>query len=209
MAQTQDSIFAVVSPGLEKICCQELLAIGIDEPVMVPGGVEFSGNLRELYQANLWLRTASRILIRLGHFTARDFPTLYRRLLRLPWGRFIKPKTPCEVRVSCHRSRLSHSGRVAETAQEAICKALGRQERAGDAVQKIRTRQAYTISVFIKSTLLIATLLWPTRACFCLRAHYDMLRATIYDAELVLVMIAHAVIAYCLPSLKHCNTTVI
>jgi len=81
--------------------------------------------LRELYLANLWLRSATRVLVRVGEFQARDFPTLFKRLQRLPWGRFVKPGTEPVVRVVCHRSRLSHSGRVAETCRDAIAKALG------------------------------------------------------------------------------------
>jgi putative N6-adenine-specific DNA methylase len=90
--------------------------------------VEFSGGLRELYQANLWLRSAARILVRLGEVQARDFPTLYKRLVRLPWGRFVKPGSKYTIRATCHRSRLSHSGRVAQTCREAISQALGADE---------------------------------------------------------------------------------
>jgi len=140
MAQQQAQFFAVTAPGLENVCARELLGIGIENLQLVPGGVLFSGSFRDLYQANLWLRSASRILVRFGEFSARDFPTLFRRLVRLPWGRFIKPGRHCEVRVSCHRSRLSHSGRVAETTLEAICKALGCSAGEGEAGQKIYLR---------------------------------------------------------------------
>ncbi len=116
--------FAVTTPGLESVCAAELLRLGLvtDE---IKGGVGFNGGLRELYLANLWLRSANRILVRLGTVTARDFPTLYQRLVRLPWGRFIKPGTRCDVRAVSHQSRLSHTGRIAEVCQQAIRKALG------------------------------------------------------------------------------------
>ena len=124
MAEQNNCYFAVTTPGFEPVCAEELQKLKIAATSQF-GGVEFHGGLLELYQANLWLRSASRVLVRLGEVTARDFPTLYRKLLRLPWGRFIKPGTPCDIRVVCHRSRLSHSGRVAETALQAICKSLG------------------------------------------------------------------------------------
>ena len=124
MAEQNNCYFAVTTPGVEQVCARELQLLKLN-PNAQFGGVEFSGGLEELYQANLWLRSAARILVRLGEVTARDFPTLYKKLLRLPWGRFIKPGTPCAVRVVCHRSRLSHSGRVAETTEQAICKSLG------------------------------------------------------------------------------------
>ena len=140
MVLAQEQFFAVTTPGFEQICQLELTRIGVENTQLVPGGVAFSGSFRDLYLTNLWLRTASRILVRFGFFSVRDFPTLYRRLLRLPWGRFIKPGTASEVRVTCHRSRLSHSGRVADTAKEAIEKALGCPAVEIGPVQKIFLR---------------------------------------------------------------------
>ncbi|NIQ97414.1 MAG: class I SAM-dependent RNA methyltransferase, partial [Desulfuromonadales bacterium] len=56
------SLFAVAAPGLEAICAKEMRALGLSEVREVPGGVEFCGELSELYRANLWLRSASRVL---------------------------------------------------------------------------------------------------------------------------------------------------
>lgn len=139
MAERENCYFAVTLPGFESVCAGELQQLKIYSGCQ-RGGVEFHGGLRELYQANLWLRSATRILVRLGEVTARDFPTLYKRLLRLPWGRFIKPGVPCDVRVVCHRSRLSHSGRVAETTQQAIVKALGAEPDPQGKVQQVLVR---------------------------------------------------------------------
>jgi putative N6-adenine-specific DNA methylase len=75
--------------------------------------------------ASLWLRSASRILVRLAEVNARDFPTLFQRLARLPWGRYIHPGAGCDIRVSAHASRLGHTGRIAQTCQDAIDRALG------------------------------------------------------------------------------------
>lgn len=128
MSKQHNRYFAVTTPGFETICAQELSALGVTDLQVLVGGVEFSGGLQELYLANLWLRSAVRVLVRVGEVQARDFPTLYKRLQRLPWGRFVKPGADALVRVTCHRSRLSHSGRVAETCQQAIWKALGAAE---------------------------------------------------------------------------------
>jgi putative N6-adenine-specific DNA methylase len=128
MSKQQNRYFAVTVPGFEGVCAAELRALEVAEVEPLAGGVEFSGGLRELYLANLWLRSASRVLVRLGAFQARDFPTLFKKLQRLPWGRFVKPGSSCQVRATCHRSRLSHSGRVAETCRDAVVKALGAEE---------------------------------------------------------------------------------
>ena len=128
MHQQQDRYFVVTHPGFEQICAHELSAAGIQPVATTRGGVEFDGGLRELYLANLWLRTASRILVRLGEVTARDFPTLFQRLARLPWGRFIKSGIGCDIRASASGSRLTHTGRIAETCGAAIARALGEEQ---------------------------------------------------------------------------------
>ena len=89
------------------------------------GGLEFQGNLRDLYRANLWLRTASRVLVRLGEFYAAAFPELRRKASRLPWERYLAPGQPVALRVSCNKSRLYHSGAVAERTALAIADRLG------------------------------------------------------------------------------------
>lgn len=119
-------LFAVTAPGLEEVCARELAGLAMAGVRVVPGGVEFAGERRDLCRANLWLRTASRVVARVGEVRSRDFPELFRQTVRLPWGRFIRPDVPVRVRATSHRSRLLHSGRIAETVVAAIDRALGR-----------------------------------------------------------------------------------
>ncbi len=121
-----EKLFAIVSPGLENVCAEELNALGITVEAVTTGGVAFSGRLRDVYLCNLWLRTASRVLVRFADFRSRDFPDLYRRAHLLPWGRFLRTDTSVSFRVSCHGSRLNHTVRIAETLESAINQALGR-----------------------------------------------------------------------------------
>jgi len=110
-----ENFYIIVSPGLEMVCAEELSDLGIPPLEITTGGVGFAGSLRDLYLANLWLRTASRVLVRFAEFRCRDFPDLYQRARRLPWGRFIRPESPVSFRVTCHASRLNHTTRIAET----------------------------------------------------------------------------------------------
>jgi putative N6-adenine-specific DNA methylase len=148
-----DSFFAVTAPGLEPFTTLELRRLFPDpapapvdtgtsllQPASVPpgsaigaivlkpspGGIEFRGSLVDLYRANLHLRTASRILARLGNFFhATTFPELQQRLERLPWERFLHPRQPVSIRVSCHKSRLYHSDAIARCTVAAIEQRLG------------------------------------------------------------------------------------
>lgn len=124
MAKPIMQMFAVTAPGLEPVCAGELQGLGLPGVRIEAGGVAFEGGLAELYRANLWLRSAGRVLVRLGEFRCRDFPELYHKALRLPWGRYIRPGTPVRLRVTSHASRLMHTDRIAATLQEALQRVL-------------------------------------------------------------------------------------
>ncbi len=106
-------IFAPTAPGLESIAAGELKSLGVRGRQEV-GGVAFAGDLDRIYEANLWLRTASRVVVRLGQFHASTFYELERRAKKLPWADFLPAKGSVEVRVTCRKSRLYHSDAVAE-----------------------------------------------------------------------------------------------
>jgi len=106
-------IFAPTAPGLESIAAGELKSLGVRGRQEV-GGVAFAGDLDRVYEANLWLRTASRVVVRLGQFHASTFYELERRSKKLPWADFLPAKGTVEVRVTCRKSRLYHSDAVAE-----------------------------------------------------------------------------------------------
>lgn len=124
--------FAVCPPGLENLTAGELSLLGLlpanfpAEAHLGEGGIAFSATLGELYLANLYLRTAGRILIRFGSFHAAKFVELRRKAGNLAWEEFLQPGQAVHLRVTCHNSRLYHSGAVAERIVEAIGDRLGK-----------------------------------------------------------------------------------
>jgi putative N6-adenine-specific DNA methylase len=118
-------IFAPTAPGLESIAAGELKSLGVRGRQEI-GGVAFDGDLDRIYQANLWLRTASRVVVRLGQFHASTFYELARRSKKLPWQDFLPEKGSVEVRVTCRKSKLYHSDAVAERVLSAIAGAASR-----------------------------------------------------------------------------------
>ena len=79
--------FAAASPGLELLCLHELQALSLIGPEghATEGGVSFNGRLHDGYLANLCLRTANRVLMRIDAFTASNFLTLEKKLAATPW----------------------------------------------------------------------------------------------------------------------------
>jgi len=113
-------LFAVCAPGLEPVLASEMRALGLPGRALA-GGVEVAGGLSEAMRLNLWLRTASRVLLRIGEpFRATTFPELVRKASALPWERFLRKDTCAAFRVTCRKSRLYHSGAVAQRLHAAL-----------------------------------------------------------------------------------------
>jgi putative N6-adenine-specific DNA methylase len=121
-----DEFFASAAPGLETILGQEADRLSLPGWRVEAGGVSFSGDLEAMYRANLHLRTASRVLLRLGSFGAKGFDELRKKAARLEWGRGLKPGQPVTLHVTCHKSRLYHSQAVAERIAGTIGDSLGK-----------------------------------------------------------------------------------
>lgn len=118
-------LFASCAPGLEPVLLGELQALGAPGR-SVAGGVELRGDAAELQRLNLWSRTASRVLVRLGQVRATTFGDLVRKARALPFETVIPRGQPVALRVTCHKSRLYHSGAVAERLHEALQERLQR-----------------------------------------------------------------------------------
>jgi putative N6-adenine-specific DNA methylase len=119
-SRPQYDAFVITAPGLERLAVHELRALGLDEVRAVDGGVTFAATPRALYEANLHLRTASRVVVRAAEFGAKAFHELERRAGKVPWEAFVSPSVAVSLRVTCRKSRLYHSDAVAERVAGAI-----------------------------------------------------------------------------------------
>jgi putative N6-adenine-specific DNA methylase len=98
----------------------ELRRLGVARTAVGPEGVSFRAPLAVVAAANLWLRTATRVLVRVASFRADAFYDLERRAARVPWSRYIVPGASVRLRVTCRKSRLYHSDAVAERFARAV-----------------------------------------------------------------------------------------
>jgi putative N6-adenine-specific DNA methylase len=113
------SAFAVTAPGIEALCAAELRALGI-EGIIEDGGVSWIGDLESVARANLWSRTASRVLVRVAEFTAKAFFELELHAKRIPWERFVEKGARVGFRVTCRKSKLYHSDAVGERFAQSV-----------------------------------------------------------------------------------------
>lgn len=112
--------FAAVPRGAEEIAAAELRELGIAGAQVSRGGVAFAADRTGLYKANLWLRTASRVLVQLAVFPCTTPAELYGGVHALDWTRLITPAMTLAVDCSLRDSALTHSGFVALKTKDAI-----------------------------------------------------------------------------------------
>lgn len=117
-------LFAITAPGLAPLAAAELTALGVTGAVVDGAGVEWAGTLEQLYAANLHLRTASRVVLRLRTFTARAFWELEKQARRVPWETVVAPGAAVAFRVTSRKSKLYHEAAIAERLAEAVVRAV-------------------------------------------------------------------------------------
>lgn len=106
--------FAIAAPGLAPLVAAELEALGVQVQGVEPAGVAFSATPRMLFRINCWSRLATRVIVRLDTFAARDFATLEKLARRVPWGDVLRAGDVAELSVTCRKSRLYHYDAVAQ-----------------------------------------------------------------------------------------------
>lgn len=107
------SAYAVCPPGLEALCAAEVGALGVRAVKAERGGVSFRATTRQLYAANLWLRTATRVLVRVAEFEATSFAALEQAARSVSLDPWLGDRQPV-LRVSASRSALYHTDAIAE-----------------------------------------------------------------------------------------------
>jgi len=118
-------IFAVTMPGLEPQLLAEVTAAGFRGAVAVPGGVTFAGGWPEVWRANLVLRGAGRVLVRLGAIRVMHLAQLDKRARRFPWGDFLYPGGTLKVEVTTRASRIYHAGAAQQRIERALIEETG------------------------------------------------------------------------------------
>jgi len=111
--------FAITAPGFETLCTRELAALGLSGRAVF-GGVEFNARLQDAYRANLNLRTASRVLMRIHSFRASAFRSFEKAVSQFPWELFVPAGATPRVNVTTHHCRLHHTEAIAERLAEFI-----------------------------------------------------------------------------------------
>ena len=84
--------FELIAPchfGLEAVLNKEILDLGYEISLVEDGRVTFIGDDEAICRANVFLRTAERVLLKAGSFKAETFEELFQGTRNIPWEDFI------------------------------------------------------------------------------------------------------------------------
>lgn len=102
----QWDIIATATFGLEAVVARELRALGYKDIEVENSRVIFKGTAEDICRTNLWLRSADRVLIRIGEFKALSFDELFEKTRALPWEDLLPEDAEFPVQGKSVKSQL-------------------------------------------------------------------------------------------------------
>lgn len=111
--------------GLEAVLKREIIDIGYDIAEVDDGRVTFYGDEEAICRANIFLRTAERVLLKAGSFQAVSFEELFEKTRELPWERYIPKDGKFWVaKAASVKSRLYSPSDIQSIMKKAMVKRL-------------------------------------------------------------------------------------
>jgi len=112
--------FATTFKGLEDVLAGEIAVLGGEDISAGAGSVGFSGDMALCYRANLWLRSANRVVLLLSEFPAPTPAALYEGVRGIPWPDLFSPARTIAVDATVRDSGITHSHFAAQKTKDAI-----------------------------------------------------------------------------------------
>lgn len=106
--------------GLEPLLAEELLSLGASRTEILNRGVTFYGGMALMYRVNLASRLALRVLLPIMRFEATDPDTMYRRIKRFDWSRYLDNRMTFAIDPVVHSPHFNNSQYVAQKVKDGI-----------------------------------------------------------------------------------------
>ncbi len=113
-------LLAKTFKGLEDVLAQELTELGANDIQKERRAVSFTGDKAMLYRANLCLRTASRVLVPIATFRAKDADAVYEQAKSIDWSEYMTAKTTFAIDATVYSETFRHSKYVTYRVKDAI-----------------------------------------------------------------------------------------
>ena len=121
MAQMKEfQMIAKTFKGLEEVLAGELVALGANNVRTERRAVSFTGDKQLLYRANFCLRTASRVLVPIATFKAKDADEVYEHVKQIDWSQYMTLQTGFQIDATVYSETFRHSRYVTYRVKDAI-----------------------------------------------------------------------------------------
>jgi putative N6-adenine-specific DNA methylase len=110
--------------GLEALVSREIKNLGYEQVAGENGSVTFRGDEGAIVRSNIWLRTADRVLVKMGEFPAATFEELFQGVKALPWDEWIPANGNFHINGRSHKSQLSSVPAAQGVVEKAIVEKL-------------------------------------------------------------------------------------
>lgn len=117
-------LIATAAFGIESVVSRELAELGYTDQRVEDGRVTFIGDELAICRCNLWLRSADRVLVKVGAFLARDFEALFQQVMALPWAQWLSADSKFPVSGKSVRSQLHNEPSIQGVTKKAIVESL-------------------------------------------------------------------------------------
>jgi len=119
-------LIATAPMGLEALVSREVRDLGYADATVENGRVRFAADESAICRANIWLRTADRVLLQMGEFPATSFDQLFEGTKALPWDEWIARDGNFVVEGKSHQSQLSSGPACQSVVEKAVVERLKR-----------------------------------------------------------------------------------
>jgi putative N6-adenine-specific DNA methylase len=118
-------LIATAAFGLESVVAYELKKLGYEDQQTEQGRVVFRGDPSAIARSNMWLRTADRVLLRMGEGRASTFDELFDLVRGLPWSELLPSDAFVHVlEAKTNKSLLTNSPAIQSIVKKAIVEAM-------------------------------------------------------------------------------------
>lgn len=132
------TLFITCPRGLETVLTQELEQQNVREIRATDGGVSCQADLAQIYQINLYSRTASRVLLQLSHATFRQENDIYQIAKNIAWEKWFGVQHTFKVKVEGKRAKVKSLDFIALKIKDAVCDRFRQQSGERPSVEKQR-----------------------------------------------------------------------
>ena len=154
--------YTLISPcffGMEKMLSREIKSLGFDIIKVEDGRITYKTGLDGIAKANIWLRCAERVHLKISEFEAKTFDELFECTKKIDWSKYIPYGAQFPVsKVSSIKSKLFSKTDIQSIVKKAISESLKKSYLEDGMIRE--DKEKYPIYVFIhkdKVTLTIDT----------------------------------------------------